>query len=63
MKQEDSPLVFGTTVSRQRKITRPRGEMRGPVGEHATEASQPCLSGENRARISALEEAYGEYRL
>ncbi len=33
------------------------------VGEHAAESSQPCLKGRNCARISALEEAYGEYQM
>ena len=37
--------------------------MERSVGEHMTESSQPCRKGQNRARISALEAAYGEYRL
>ena len=37
--------------------------MERSVGEWAAESSQPCLRGENRARIAALEEANEEYRL
>jgi len=36
--------------------------MTGSVGKHATESTQPCLKGRNRVRMSALEEAKGEYR-
>src|SRR5450830_297223 len=53
----------GTTVSRQRENTRPGGDMERSVGEHAAESSQPCRKGWNCDRMSALEKAYGEYRI
>ena len=58
MKNDKS--TCGTTVSRQREITRPGGDMERSVGEHATESTQPCRKGAIRGNITALEAAYEE---
>jgi len=37
--------------------------MEGSIDEHAAESSQPCRKGSIRSKMSALEAAYGEYRI
>ena len=38
-------------------------EMTGSVGERAAKSSQGCRKGAMRGKITALEEAYEEYRI
>ena len=40
-----------------------RGDMERSGDERAANTSQPCRKSQNRARMLALEEAYGEYEL
>jgi hypothetical protein len=56
MKNDKS--TCGTTVSRQRANRAAWRDMTRSVGEHAAESSQPCLKGQNSARVTALEAAY-----
>ena len=52
----------GTSVSRQREITRPGGDVERSVGGHAMECGQPCRKDRILHRMSALEASYGQFR-
>ena len=61
--RKQGAFEYGMTVSGQWENTRPGGEMERSVGKGAAESSQPCRKGQNSARVRALEEAHGEFRL